>query len=106
MLVAALQRLGVAFGPMQLLTVTGRVLTFPIAVNEIGGHRQRIRHDDHTQRRNSARSDPTDEVAHPITESREQRQQDTDQRMPFTRRPSSRVTSRSAVRRARSWRLS
>ncbi|MBU3066597.1 nitroreductase family deazaflavin-dependent oxidoreductase [Nocardia sp. NEAU-G5] len=42
-LIAGLQRLGIAFGPMQLLTVTGRrtgrVLTFPIAVNEIDGGR-------------------------------------------------------------------
>lgn len=42
-LIAGLQRLGIAFGPMQLLTVvgrrTGRMLTFPIAVNEIDGGR-------------------------------------------------------------------
>lgn len=42
-LIAGLQRLGIAFGPMQLLTVTGRrsgrVLTFPIAVNDIDGGR-------------------------------------------------------------------
>ena len=40
--VVGLQRLGVAFGPMQLLTVPGRRTgvprTFPIAVNPIDGH--------------------------------------------------------------------
>lgn len=40
-IVVGLQRLGVAFGPMQLLTVPGRRTgvprTFPIAVNPIGG---------------------------------------------------------------------
>ncbi len=42
-LVAGLQRLGIAFGPMQLLTVrgrrTGRLLTFPIAVIELDSGR-------------------------------------------------------------------
>ncbi|MEU6564880.1 nitroreductase/quinone reductase family protein [Nocardia nova] len=42
-IVTALQRIGIAFGPMQLLTVpgrrTGRLLTFPIAVNELSGGR-------------------------------------------------------------------
>ncbi|WP_242547351.1 nitroreductase family deazaflavin-dependent oxidoreductase [Amycolatopsis sp. MtRt-6] len=42
-IVVGLQRLGVAFGPMQLLTVPGRRTgvprTFPIAVNPIDGHR-------------------------------------------------------------------
>ncbi|MFF3573444.1 nitroreductase/quinone reductase family protein [Nocardia jiangxiensis] len=42
-LITGLQRLGIAFGPMQLLTVTGRrsgrLLTFPIAVNELDGGR-------------------------------------------------------------------
>ncbi len=37
--ITGLQRLGIAFGPMQLLTVpgrrSGRLLTFPIAVNEL-----------------------------------------------------------------------
>ncbi|KDN22428.1 hypothetical protein DV20_09240 [Amycolatopsis rifamycinica] len=41
-IVVGLQRLGVAFGPMQLLTVPGRRTgvprTFPIAVNPIDGH--------------------------------------------------------------------
>ncbi|WP_198163983.1 nitroreductase family deazaflavin-dependent oxidoreductase [Nocardia violaceofusca] len=42
-LVVGLQRLGIGFGPMQLLTVAGRrsgqPRTFPIAVNELnGGH--------------------------------------------------------------------
>lgn len=41
--ITGLQRLGIAFGPMQLLTVTGRrsgrLLTFPIAVNELDGGR-------------------------------------------------------------------
>ncbi|MQY22800.1 nitroreductase/quinone reductase family protein [Nocardia macrotermitis] len=41
--ITRLQRLGIAFGPMQLLTVTGRrsgrLLTFPIAVNELDGGR-------------------------------------------------------------------
>jgi deazaflavin-dependent oxidoreductase (nitroreductase family) len=41
--VTGLQRLGIPFGPMQLLTVTGRrsgrLLTFPIAVNELDGGR-------------------------------------------------------------------
>lgn len=41
--VVRLQRIGIAFGPMQLLTVkgrrTGRVLTFPIAVNKLHGGR-------------------------------------------------------------------
>lgn len=42
-LVVGLQRGGIAFGPMQLLTVNGRrsgqPRTFPIAVNELGGGR-------------------------------------------------------------------
>ncbi len=42
-IVVGLQRLGVAFGPMQLLTVPGRRTgvprTFPIAVLPIDGHR-------------------------------------------------------------------
>ncbi|WP_084531700.1 nitroreductase/quinone reductase family protein [Nocardia miyunensis] len=42
-LITGLQRVGIAFGPMQLLTVTGRrsgrLLTFPIAVNELDGGR-------------------------------------------------------------------
>ncbi len=43
------------------------------------------------------------EIAEAVTDRRKQRERDRDQRlMPFTRRPSSRVTSRSAVRRARS----
>ena len=41
--IVGLQRLGIAFGPMQLLTVkgrrTGRLLTFPIAVNKLRGGR-------------------------------------------------------------------
>lgn len=41
--ITGLQRLGIPFGPMQLLTVTGRrsgrLLTFPIAVNELDGSR-------------------------------------------------------------------
>lgn len=41
--IVGLQRIGIAFGPMQLLTVTGRrtgrVLTFPIAVNKLTGGR-------------------------------------------------------------------
>lgn len=42
-IISGLQRAGLAFGPMQLLTVrgrrTGRELTFPIAVNELSGGR-------------------------------------------------------------------
>jgi deazaflavin-dependent oxidoreductase (nitroreductase family) len=42
-LISGLQRLGVAFGPMQLLTVpgrrTGQPRTFPLAVLELGGGR-------------------------------------------------------------------
>ncbi|MFJ1457563.1 nitroreductase/quinone reductase family protein [Nocardia wallacei] len=42
-IISGLQRAGIAFGPMQLLTVrgrrTGKLLTFPIAVNELGGGR-------------------------------------------------------------------
>ncbi|WP_024803574.1 nitroreductase/quinone reductase family protein [Nocardia sp. BMG51109] len=41
--IAGLQRIGIVFGPMQMLTVhgrrTGRLLTFPIAVNELDGRR-------------------------------------------------------------------
>jgi hypothetical protein len=41
--VVGLQRVGIAFGPMQLLTVkgrrSGRMLTFPIAVNKLRGGR-------------------------------------------------------------------
>ncbi|QRP50919.1 nitroreductase family deazaflavin-dependent oxidoreductase [Amycolatopsis sp. FDAARGOS 1241] len=41
--IAGLQRVGIAFGPMQLLTVRGRRTglprTFPIAVNELDGGR-------------------------------------------------------------------
>ncbi|SEP47027.1 nitroreductase/quinone reductase family protein [Amycolatopsis saalfeldensis] len=41
--VVGLQRVGIAFGPMQLLTVkgrrSGRMLTFPIAVNKLHGGR-------------------------------------------------------------------
>lgn len=41
--IVGLQRRGVAFGPMQLLTVkgrrTGQLRTFPIAVNELGDGR-------------------------------------------------------------------
>ncbi|MFI5612078.1 nitroreductase family deazaflavin-dependent oxidoreductase [Amycolatopsis sp. NPDC051903] len=41
--IAGLQRAGIAFGPMQLLTVrgrrTGQPRTFPIAVNELDGGR-------------------------------------------------------------------
>ncbi|MEW2501130.1 nitroreductase family deazaflavin-dependent oxidoreductase [Amycolatopsis sp. CA-161197] len=42
-IIVGLQRGGIAFGPMQLLTVkgrrTGQPRTFPIAVNELGGGR-------------------------------------------------------------------
>ena len=77
------------------------------AAGEAGQHAQqdhahRIGDQHHPQCGDAARRQSTDEIADAITDRRRQRERDADQNLPLERRPSSRTTSRSASRRARS----
>ena len=65
-------------------------------------HAHRIGDQHHPQCGDTARRQSADEIADAVTDRRCQRERDADQNLPLACRPSSRTTSRSASRRARS----